>query len=316
MGTPAFAVPSAETLVQSDIDLVGVVTAPDRPKGRGQRVVPPAVKEVAIARGIPVLQPEKIKSPDAVEQIRAFHPDLIVVVAYGQILTKTLLDIPPRGCINVHASLLPRYRGAAPIQWAIIRGEKRTGVTTMLMDVGLDTGPMLMQEEVAIGEHERAGELAQRLSHTGAALLLKTIRGLEYGELTPIPQEDNKATYAPMLKKADGQIVWDRPAREIVNLVRGTDPWPGAWTSYGDEPWRIWTAVEAARGQGQWAPGTIAAIERGGDGEPGQISVATEGGWVVIQELQTPNRRRMTVREFLAGHHVNVGGILGDRARV
>ncbi len=316
MGTPAFAVPSLEALVGGGAELVGVVTAPDRPRGRGYVLATPAVKTAAAQRGIPVLQPEKVKAPEAIEEIRSWRPDLIVVVAFGQILSKELLALPPRGCLNVHASLLPNYRGAAPINWAIMRGEEQTGVTTMVMDEGMDTGPILMQEAVAIGPEERAGELAGRLSLIGAALLLKTIDAFERGALTPTPQEAGKASYAPLLRKTDGQIVWDRPAREIVNLVRGTDPWPGAWTSYGDEPWRIWSAAVTERKDGQWTPGMIAAVHPIGPDASGAIEVSTGSGWVTIRELQLPNRRRMTAKEFLAGHRIKVGAMLGEPARV
>jgi len=296
MGTPAFAVPSLEALARpnrraggvdeqirsvcqasggdertSGIELIGVLTAPDRPKGRGQAVSPPAVKEAAVRLGLPVRQFARVKAPEAIDEIRALQPDLIAVVAFGQILPKALLEIPPNGCINVHASLLPAYRGAAPIQWAIIRGEERTGVTTMLMDEGMDTGPTLMQQTVEIKPEERAGELAERLSGIGASLLVDTIDAWTRGTVTATPQDQTKATSAPLMKKHDGQIFWDRPAREIVNLVRGTDPWPGAWTSYGDRPWRIWRSAVTPRGAGQWPPGMIAAVHAGHGSEPGGI---------------------------------------------
>jgi methionyl-tRNA formyltransferase len=317
MGTPDFAVPSLEVLADSGAELVGVVTAPDRPKGRGYALTPPAVKLAALRRNLPILQPEKVRAPESIDQIRALAPELIVVVAFGQILPRALLVIPPKGCINVHASLLPGYRGAAPIQWAIIRGEERTGVTTMLMDEGMDTGPILLQEAVDIRPGERAGELAERLSTLGATLLLKTVRAWEHGVLTPMAQHHEKATYAPMLKKSDGQIVWDLPAREIVNLVRGTDPWPGAWTSYGDQPWRIWRATAAARRPGRWTPGMITAVHTDStNGGPGTIEVAAASGCVMIHQLQLPNRRRMPVSEFLAGHPLKVGATLGATARV
>jgi methionyl-tRNA formyltransferase len=329
MGTPAFAVSSLEALARqirlaggagqqfpSGAELVGVITAPDRPKGRGQRLSPPAVKEAALGLGLSVLQFERVKAPEAIDQIRALKPDLIVVVAFGQILPKTLLEIPPKGCINVHASLLPAYRGAAPIQWAIIRGAERTGVTTMLMDEGMDTGPMLMQQTVEIEPEERAGELAKRLSLIGAELLIDTIDAWMRGTVTATPQDHTKATHAPLMKKHDGEIFWDRPAREVVNLVRGTDPWPGAWTSYGDQPWRIWRAAVTPRGAGQWPPGMIAAVRTGHGGEPGGIDVAAGRDWVTIQELQLPDRRRMTVSEFLAGHSIKIRSMLGEPARV
>jgi methionyl-tRNA formyltransferase len=320
MGTPDFAVPSLEALADDGAGVIGVVTAPDRPRGRGQALAFPSVKTAALRRGFPVLQPEKVRRPEAIDEIRALGPELIVVVAFGQILPKALLEIPPRGCINVHASLLPAYRGAAPIQWAVIRGETRTGVTTMVMDEGMDTGPMLLQEAVTIGEQETAGQLAARLSTLGAVLLVKTLHGWLRGELTPAPQDHAQATYAPLLKKSDGLIVWDQPARDIVNLVRGADPWPGAWTSYGDQPWRIWRATASPRRAGQWTPGMITAVHGqsadGVDRHAGGIEVATGRGWVTIQELQLPNRRRMTAAEFLAGHSIKLRAMLGEPARV
>jgi methionyl-tRNA formyltransferase len=316
MGTPAFAVPSLDALAASGAELIGVVTAPDRPKGRGQALSQPAVKEAAIRLGIPVRQYERVRAPEALEEIRALGPELIVVVAFGQILPKGLLEIPSKGCINVHASLLPAYRGAAPIQWAIIRGEERTGVTTMLMDEGMDTGPMLMQQTVEIAPEERAGELTERLSRIGASLLIDTIDAWTRGAVTPTAQNDALASAAPPLKKQDGQIFWERPAREIANLVRGTDPWPGAWTSHGDQPWRIWRAAVTPRGAGQWPPGMIAGVHPGHGEDPGGIDVATGRDWVTIQELQLPDRRRMTASEFLAGHPVKVRSMLGEPARV
>ncbi len=308
MGTPAFAVPSLEALADSGVEL-HVITAPDRPKGRGQTVTPSPVNVAAKRRGLPVLQPGRVKAPEAIEQIRALRPELMVVVAFGQILPKVLLEIPPKGCINVHASLLPAYRGAAPIQWAIMRGETRTGVTTMLMDEGMDTGPILMTETVDIGPDERAGGLADRLSTIGAALLMKTLDPWMRGALTPAPQDSTRATDAPLLKKTDGQIVWNRPAREIVHLIRGTDPWPGAWTSHGDQPWRIWHATVADRRPGQWTPGMISAVHTG----TGGLEVAAGTGCLVIHELQLSNRRRMTTAEFLAGHPIAAGAILGGQ---
>jgi methionyl-tRNA formyltransferase len=322
MGTPAFAVPSLEALARlggqagSGVELIGVVTAPDRPKGRGQVLAPPPVKDAAIRLGVPVRQPERVKAPEAIDEIRAQRPDMIVVVAFGQILPKAILEIPPNGCLNVHASLLPAYRGAAPIQWAIIRGEERTGVTTMLMDEGMDTGPMLMQQTVEIKPDERAGALAERLSQIGATLLVETIDAWMRGAVTATPQDHAQATTAPLMQKNDGQIFWDRPAREIINLVRGTDPWPGAWTSYNEQPWRIWRAAVTPRGAGQWPPGMIAAVHPGGGGETGGIDVAAGRDWVTIQELQIPGRRRMTAAEFLAGHPVKVRAMLGEPARV
>jgi methionyl-tRNA formyltransferase len=302
MGTPEFALPSLEALRARGEQLVAVVTQPDRPHGRGQRVSAPPVKVAAMAAGIPVRQPEKVRQPEFLEWCRSTAPDLIVVVAFGQILPKTLLDIPRLGCINVHASLLPKYRGAAPIAWAIIRGETETGITTMQMDPGMDTGPMLVQRSTPIFADDTAGTLGARLAELGATTLDETLELLAAGRLSPTVQDSSQATLAPMLKKDDGRIDWQQPAAAIQALVRGLDPWPGAWTTHAGEPWRIWRAAFAP---GAGAPGSVLRADAAG------IVVGTGDGHLVITELQKPGKRRLKVRDYLAGHAIAAGARLG-----
>ncbi len=302
MGTPAFALPSLEVLRARGEQLIAVVTQPDRPQGRGQALAPPPVKVTAIRAGIPVQQPEKVRQPEFLEWCRAAAPDLIVVVAFGQILPKALLEIPRHGCINVHASLLPKYRGAAPIAWAIIRGETETGITTIQMDPGMDTGPMLVRRSLTIRPDDTAGTLGERLSQLGAQTLNETLDALKAGRLLPTPQDSSQATLAPLLKKEDGRIDWQLPATAIDALVRGLDPWPGAWTEYEGQPWRIW------RVRAQPDAGEAGVVLRA---DPTGILVGAAAGRVLIAELQEPGKRRLTAREYLAGHAVKPGVRLG-----
>jgi len=302
MGTPGFALPSLEALLARGEELVAVVTQPDRPRGRGQTVAPPPVKVTAIRAGVPVQQPQKVRQPEFLDWCRTAAPDLIVVVAFGQILPKALLDIPRHGCINVHASLLPKYRGAAPIAWAIIRGESETGITTIQMDPGMDTGPMLARRSLMIRPDDTAGTLGERLSQLGAQTLNETLDALKAGRLTPTPQDSSQATLAPMLKKEDGRIDWRQPAAAIDALVRGLDPWPGAWTQYAGEPWRIWKVrVQSTEGEA----GVVLRADRAG------IVVGSGSGSVLITELQTPGKRRLAAGEYLAGHGLKPGVRLG-----
>lgn len=302
MGTPTFALPSFEVLRARGEHLIAVVTQPDRPQGRGQALTPPPVKAAATRAGIPVQQPEKVRHPEFLEWCRSAGPDLIVVVAFGQILPKTLLDIPRAGCLNVHASLLPRYRGAAPIAWAIVRGETETGITTMQMDPGMDTGPMLLQQATPIRPEDTAGTLGQRLATLGAQTLNDTLDRLTAGTLEITPQDNTKATMAPLLKKDDGRIDWSQPARSIDALVRGMDPWPGAFTTHGTETWRVWKVRPEPR---SGEPGVVVAADATG------IAVGTGDGVAVITELQTPGKRRLPAAEYLAGHVVKAGDRLG-----
>jgi methionyl-tRNA formyltransferase len=302
MGTPEFACPTLQRLIDRGENVVAVVTQPDRPRGRGQQMQSPPVKELATRHGIPVMQPVKVRVPEAVEEIRSYRPDLIVVVAFGQILPKSLLDIPPHGCINVHASLLPRYRGAAPLNWAIINGETETGVTTMLMDVGLDTGDMLLKKTTPIEPDEDAQSLHDRLSLIGAETLAETINLLAEGRLVPEKQDDAMTCYAPMLKKDLGCIDWGNSPLTIRNLVRGVTPWPGAYTWLDGKLLKIFK-VRAANGTG--APGTVLTAGRNG------IEVACSGGSLLIDELQLEGKRRLPAAEFLAGCHLSPGMNLG-----
>ncbi|MGC4097404.1 MAG: methionyl-tRNA formyltransferase [Nitrospira sp.] len=305
MGTPEFAVPSLNALLQSGDQVVGVVSQPDRPKGRGHQLVAPPVKLVAERAGIPVLQPLKIRTPEFLQALSAWQPDLIAVAAYGRILHTPILRLPPMGCVNVHGSLLPKYRGAAPVQWAVINGESKTGITTMVMDEGMDTGAMLLQEELEITPDDTAGTLAPRLAELGGRLLVDTITQLKAGTLTPKKQDDGLATLAPLLKKEDGLIDWTMTATALANRVRGLSPWPGAYTFFGEERWNIWKAVSHA-GTMTDTPGTIVTVSKQA------IVVATGDGLLDIREIQTANSKRMSMAQFLAGHRVTIGTRLGS----
>jgi len=301
MGTPEFACPTLQTLLDRNENVVAVFTQPDRPKGRGQKLQPPPVKELALRHGIPVHQPAKVRAPEVIEQIHGLQPDLIVVVAFGQILPKALLEIPPQGCVNVHASLLPRYRGAAPLNWCIVNGEAETGVTTMLMDVGLDTGPMLLKKATPIGPDEGIQALHDRMSQLGAELLGKTLDGLKAGQITPEAQDDSQSCYAPLLKKEHGLIDWQRPAAELHNQVRGLSTWPGAVTALENAPLKLYrTSV----GHRSGIPGSIIATGKNG------IEVACGKGSLVIHELQAAGSKKMEAASFLAGHPLALGTML------
>ena len=300
MGTPDFAVPSLEALLKSEHQVVGVVTQPDRPKGRGQEVVFSPVKVVCQRKGIPVLQPLKMKDPAFLDALRRWTPDVIAVTAYGRILPPAILALPPRGCINVHGSLLPKYRGAGPIQWAVIRGEQQTGITTMFMAEGMDTGDMLLQETVEIRADDTAGTLAPRLAEVGGRLLVETLRRLEAGTLTPQPQDDAQATMAPLLKKEDGVVDWTLSAMEIANRVRGLSPWPGAYTYVNGERWVLWRVAVGAEVSGA-APGTVTKVSKD------RVEVATGEGTIQLIDIQPSNSRRMTMAQYLAGHRLAEG---------
>jgi methionyl-tRNA formyltransferase len=300
MGTPEFAVPSLEALLKSDDSVVGIVTQPDRPRGRGQRLSPSPVKVIAQREQIPLLQPTKMKDPAFLAELSSWKPDLIAVAAFGRILPPAILSLPPRGCINVHGSLLPKYRGAGPIQWALINGETETGITTMLMDEGMDTGAMLLQAKINIGPEDTAGSLSSRLAELGGRLLVETLSQVKAGTLTPLPQDHSQATLAPLLKKEDGVIDWSLPAISIANRIRGLTPWPGAFTFLGADRWTIYRAVaidEAATP----SPGQITALTKDA------IHVATGSGVLAIHELQAANGRRMPVAQYLTGHPLQTG---------
>ncbi len=302
MGTPGFACPTLERLIERGENIVAVVTQPDRPKGRGQKEEPPPVKALALRHGIPVFQPVKVRTPESVERIREMNPDLIVVVAFGQILPQSLLDIPPRGCINVHSSLLPRYRGAAPLNWVIINGETETGVTTMLMDAGLDTGDMLLVKRTNIDPDEDASSLHDRMALMGADALAETLELLIAGNLKPVKQDDAKTCYAPLLKKDTGEINWSSSPVEIKNLVRGVTPWPGAYTRLNGLLLKIFLV---RIGEGSGVPGTV--LKCGKEG----IEVACNQGSIMIEELQLEGKKRLSARDFLSGYAIPSGLRLG-----
>lgn len=303
MGTPDFACPTLQNLIDLNANLVAVVTQPDRPKGRGQKLMPPPVKDLAVKYGIPVYQPSKVRDPAFVELVRKLEPDVIVVVAFGQILPKALLDIPLHGCINVHASLLPRYRGAAPLNWCIINGEKETGVTTMLMDPGLDTGPMLLQQSTDIDENEDIVSLHDRMATLGADLLVETLSRTKAGDITPQPQSNENTCYAAMLRKEDGLINWKKDARAIHDQVRGMSVWPGAYTFLGENVLKIFrTKVYSGSGQ----PGSVLKASKG------QLEVACLSGSLLIEELQLAGKKRLDTSSFLAGFPITEGTQLGN----
>ncbi|MEE8185545.1 MAG: methionyl-tRNA formyltransferase [Thermodesulfobacteriota bacterium] len=303
MGTPDFAVPSLKALIDAGHDILAVVTRPDRPKGRGRVLAMPPVKEEALRYGIKVLQPEKINDKGFVKDLKAFVPEIVVVVAYGKILPGSIIDMPPKGCINLHASLLPKYRGAAPINWAIINGEVESGITTMFMDRGMDTGPILMAEDVPIGIDDTSAVLHDILKEKGARLLVRTLDLLSRDAITPIPQDDSKATYAPMLKKEDGRIDWKKGADEVRNLTRGLYPWPGAFTNWNEKVLKILEgSVRPVHVNDR--PGMICAVDENG------IEVATNNGIFIIKELQPANKSRMTAAEFIKGYSIGTGQIL------
>jgi methionyl-tRNA formyltransferase len=308
-GTPQFAVPTLKHLLaQSDFQIIGVITQPDRPRGRGQEVSFSPVKEVAVAAGIPVHQPEKIRSEAAQELLRKLAPDCIVIIAYGQIIPARLLPVPKHGWINLHASLLPKYRGAAPINWAIVNGETKTGVTTMRIDAGMDTGEMLLQREIAIGPAEKAPELAARMAEAGAPLMAETLRRLAAGTIVARPQNHAEATHAPMLKKEDGRIDWARPAREIYNRMRGFAPWPGAYTSFRGQTCHLWgepvsnhPGKETFGQKNEAPPGTLLS-------EGQELQVACGGGTVLgVVAVKLEGRKQISAAEFANGARLKPG---------
>jgi len=301
-GTPSFALPTLRGLLEGPDEVVGVVTQPDREKGRGRKVVISPIKELALQHDLTLLQPEKVKEEVFQQAVTGLQPDLFVVVAYGQILPKPVLNIPKYGAVNVHASLLPRYRGAAPIAWAILKGEKVTGVTTMVMDEGMDTGDILLQTEVPIGDKETFENLHGRLASLGAQLLSRTLEKMKAGEIRPIPQDHSKVTYAPPLKKEDGHIDWGRGATEIDRQVRAFTPWPGAFTKWGDRLLKIYRGeirekTPAGRaGEVVWVGSDFIEVETGKDS-------------YLIEEVQLEGRKKMTIREFLSGHSISAGTV-------
>lgn len=295
-GTPAFAVPSLIALLQSEEDVVAVVTQPDKRRGRGHVFSPPPVKERAVERGIEIFQPVNIKEAVFLEKLASMKPGIIVVVAYGKILPAQILRLTRYGCVNVHASLLPKYRGAAPIQWAIINGEKKTGITTMFMDEGLDTGGILLQEETEICDDDNAGTLSKKLAELGASVLVRTIKGIKEGSIKPVPQTGTPS-YAPPLKKEDGRLNWSSTAKEIFNFVRGMYPWPCAYCYLNKERIKI-TKVKILEGSG-----VAGRVEKAGE----ELIVGTGEKLISIIELQSEGKRLMTAKAFLQGRRLKEG---------
>ena len=293
MGTPEFAVPSLEKLIGAGYEVVGVFTQPDRPRGRGKKLAPSPVKECALAHGIPVFQPERIRR-DGVEDLRALKPDLCVTAAFGQILSQEILDIPKLGNINVHASLLPRHRGSAPIAHAILQGDQKAGVTTMMMDAGIDTGDMLLRAETEIGATETCGELTERLSRIGAELLGETLAALERGTLERIPQNEAEMTYDPMLTKEMGELDFRESAEAVKGRINGLNPWPCACVSLGEEKLKL---LRAETAQGSGTPGQVLAA-----GPKEGLILACGTGAVRILELQAPGGKKMRAEDYLRGH--------------
>jgi len=306
LGTPAFAVPTLERIVEAGHQVLAVVTQPDRPRGRGQNPAAPPVKETALRLGLPVFQPERIRRPEGIEYLRPLPLDAMVVVGYGQIIPQSIIDIPPLGIINVHGSLLPKYRGAGPVQWAILNGETRTGVTTMRIDAGLDTGDMLLKAETEVGPEENAVELARRLAVMGADLLVETLAGLAAGTITPEKQDSSQATYAPLLKKEDGRIDWSQPAVAIHNRVRGLQPWPGAYTSFRGQALHIWRSRVPL------------PDPRGSESDVGRVQtvkplIVTCGeGALELLEVQVEGRKRLSAADFANGQRLTENELLGD----
>ncbi len=297
MGTPEFAVPSLKALLEMEnVEVVGVFTQPDRPVGRGRKVEVTPVKREAEANGVPVFQFERVRKQEGLDAMRSLKPDIVVTAAFGQILSKKLLEVPRLGTVNVHASLLPKHRGSAPINWSIIQGEKVTGITTMLTDVGLDTGDMLLKREVEIGDKETAGQLTERLSYVGAQLLKETLPAYWEGRITPVPQKEEEMTYDPMMTKELGKIDWTKRAAEIDCLVRGVNPWPGAFSRMNGDVIKVWLAKKCDRTTEE-TPGTVIAASA----KEGLIVACGNGETVEIIEMQAPNAKRMTAKAYLSG---------------
>ncbi|RLB26733.1 MAG: methionyl-tRNA formyltransferase [Deltaproteobacteria bacterium] len=304
MGTPQFAVPTLRTLIHEEYKILSVVTQPDKPKGRGQKLTPSPVKILAEENNLTVLQPERLDD-SFLNLILALKPDLLIVVAFGQIIPGKVLSSAKWGGINIHASLLPKYRGSAPIQWAIINNEKKTGLTTMFMDEGLDTGPILIQQEVDILEGETAGQLHDRLSSLAPGLLIKTLQGLAEGTIKRRKQDDSLATYASKLTKEQGLIDWSWPAERLCGLIRGLDPWPGAFTYYNGKMLKMFGCFLANNRKTFSVPGRIKGLTEKG------LEIEAVKGSIIVREIQAPGKKRMPVKEFLKGSRLSSGSILG-----
>ncbi|MBW2116712.1 MAG: methionyl-tRNA formyltransferase [Deltaproteobacteria bacterium] len=306
MGTPDFAVPSLKALIKDGHNVLSVVTQPDRPKGRGRKLFPSPVKRVAREYGIEILQPEKASDGQFCDTIRSLEPDLLIVVAFGRILKNKLLTIPRWGALNIHASLLPKYRGAAPIHWAILNNETKTGLTAMRMDEGLDTGPVLLQEEVAIIEHETAGSLHDRLAGLTGAFIIKTLKGLTENRLKEMHQDPNEATYATKIDRGMSLIKWDQPANAISGLIRALDPWPGAFTTLEGKEIKLFLSRVTGKEARDEVPGRVAGQSEGA------LLVETGKGLIEITELQIPGKKRLPAGDFLRGFALERGTVLGS----
>ena len=307
MGTPDFATGTLEEIVKAGHEVVGVVTQPDKPKGRGKTMMPTPVKETALKYNLPVYQPKKVREPEFVELLRSLKPDVMVVAAFGQIITKEILEMPKYGCINVHASLLPAYRGAAPIQWAVINGDKESGVTIMQMDEGIDTGDMIEKAVVPITEDETGGSLFDKLSHTGAKLCVKVLKDLEEGTAVREKQPEESTTpYAKMIDKKMGEVDWKKSAKEIEQLIRGLNPWPSAYTKVHGKTLKLWKA-KVLLGTSQMNPGQIVKVTKD------SLAVQTGQGMLEIQELQLEGKKRMDTSSFLRGYALAEGEALADK---
>jgi methionyl-tRNA formyltransferase len=296
MGTPGFAVPTLEKLHESSHNVVLVVTQPDKPSGRGKKLKSSEVKEIAERLSLKIFQPDKIKRQENIDVLKSYNPDVIVVVAYGQILSKDVLTLPKYGCINVHASLLPKLRGAAPLNWAIINGDTKTGITTMQMDTGLDTGDMLLKTEVIIDENMNVGELHDILMHKGAKLLIETLNKLEKGELSPQKQDDSLSSYAPMFNNENRKINWSLPAKNIHNLIRGLSPWPAAYFTMDEKPVKVYNS-SYINDNSDYEPGYVIKADNEG------IFVKAKDGIVILKEIQMPGKKKMTVEAYLRGNN-------------
>lgn len=305
MGTPEFAVPCLQKIIDEGHEVVAVVTQPDKPKGRGKKLAMPPVKELALKYDIPVYQPLKAREESFVDTLKEMNPELIVVVAFGQILPKSILDIPKYGCVNVHASLLPRYRGAAPLNWVIINGEEKTGVTTMYMDEGLDTGDMILKSEIPLDDEITAGELHDKMMIDGAKVLKETIDLIEKGEAPREKQSNEDTCYSPIMNKSLGNIDWKESAIDIHNLVRGINPWPSAYTTYEGQTMKIWKTKVIDKNSDK-DPGTIISVDKEG------INVSTSEGILQIKEIQMAGKKRMEVPEYIKGNNINTDIILGS----
>lgn len=304
MGTPEFSVGTLEALIEAGHEIVLAVTQPDKPKGRGKEMQFPPVKECALSHGIPVFQSKKIREPECIEELKKYDADVCVVIAFGQILPKEILQMTPFGCINVHASLLPKYRGAAPIQWAVINGEEVSGVTTMQMDEGLDTGDMLEKTEIVLDAKETGGSLHDKLAAAGACLCVSTLEKLANHELTPEKQGESTTEYARMLDKKLGRIDWNQPACEIERLIRGLNPWPSAYTDWEGKTMKIWEA-DVVHEDSDKKPGTVVEVTKNG------FAVQTGKGLLQVKSLQIPGKKRMEADAFLRGYPLSAGMLLG-----